>query len=108
MKLNYDAATDSLYIHLADRPSVDSDEVADGVVLDYDAAGALVGRRAAGLGRARGACFIGGDQDTRWPRPASRGGAETPSALVAAVITGRCRSSRAAGTAVRREHCRRS
>ena len=43
MKLNYDAATDSLYIHLAERPSVNSDEVVDGVVLDYDAAGALVG-----------------------------------------------------------------
>ena len=43
MKLDYDAATDSLYIHLVERPSVDSDEVADGVVLDYDAAGALVG-----------------------------------------------------------------
>lgn len=43
MRLNYDAATDSLYIHLAERPSVDSDEVADGVVLDYDAQGALVG-----------------------------------------------------------------
>lgn len=43
MRLNYDPATDSLYIHLADRPSVESDEVADGVVLDYDADGALVG-----------------------------------------------------------------
>ena len=43
MKLNYDPATDSLYIHLTESPSVDSDEVADGVVLDYDAAGALVG-----------------------------------------------------------------
>lgn len=43
MRINYDAATDSLYIHLAERPSVDSDEVVDGVVLDYDAAGALVG-----------------------------------------------------------------
>ena len=43
MKLNYDAATDSLYIHLAERPSVDSDEVVDGVVLDFDATGALVG-----------------------------------------------------------------
>ncbi len=43
MRLNYDAATDSLYIHLADRPSVDSDKVSDGVVLDYDAAGDLVG-----------------------------------------------------------------
>lgn len=43
MKLSYDAATDSLYIHLADRPAVDSDEVVAGVVLDYDATGALVG-----------------------------------------------------------------
>ena len=43
MKLSYDAATDSLYIHLSERVSVDSDEVAEGVVLDYDATGALVG-----------------------------------------------------------------
>jgi len=43
MKLHYDAATDSLYIDLSERPSVDSDEVADGVVLDFDAAGRLVG-----------------------------------------------------------------
>jgi uncharacterized protein YuzE len=43
VRLNYDAATDLLYIHLAERPSVDSDEVAAGVVLDFDAAGALVG-----------------------------------------------------------------
>ena len=43
MRLNYDPTTDSLYIHLSERPSVDSDEVADGVVLDYDAQGALVG-----------------------------------------------------------------
>ena len=32
-----------LDIHLADRPSVESDEVNDGVVLDFDANGALVG-----------------------------------------------------------------
>jgi len=43
MKISYDQATDSLYIHLADRASVDSDEVNDGVVLDFDANGALVG-----------------------------------------------------------------
>lgn len=43
MKLHYDAETDSLYIGLADRPSVASDEVSDGVVLDFDAAGQLVG-----------------------------------------------------------------
>ena len=43
MKISYDKATDSLYIHLADRASVESDEVKDGVVLDFDATGALVG-----------------------------------------------------------------
>ena len=43
MKIAYDQATDSLYIHLADRASVDSDEVREGIVLDYDANGALVG-----------------------------------------------------------------
>jgi uncharacterized protein YuzE len=43
MKINDDKATNSLYIHLADRLSVESDEVNDGVVLDFDANGALVG-----------------------------------------------------------------
>ncbi len=43
MKISYDPATDSLYIHLADRVSVESDEVQDGVVLDFDTNGALVG-----------------------------------------------------------------
>jgi len=42
MRLNYDAATDSLYIHLAERPSVDSDEVVDGVVLDFDGSGGMI------------------------------------------------------------------
>ena len=43
MNISYDQTTDSLYIHLADRASVESDEVQDGVVLDFDARGALVG-----------------------------------------------------------------
>lgn len=43
MKLKYHADTDSLYIDLSDRPSADSKEVAPGVVLDFDEAGALVG-----------------------------------------------------------------
>lgn len=43
MNISYDQNTDSLYIHLADRASVESDEVQDGVVLDFDASGALVG-----------------------------------------------------------------
>ena len=43
MKLRYDQATDSLYIHLSDRASVESGEVQDGVVLDVDADGPLLG-----------------------------------------------------------------
>jgi uncharacterized protein YuzE len=43
MKVNYHPDTDSLYIDLSERPSVDSREVSAGIVLDYDAAGDLVG-----------------------------------------------------------------
>ncbi len=43
MKLNYDLATDSLYIHLSDTISTDSNEVVEGVVLDFAADGSLVG-----------------------------------------------------------------
>ncbi len=43
MKLNYYADTDSLYIDLSERPSVESREVTEGIVLDYDAEGNLVG-----------------------------------------------------------------
>ena len=43
MKVNYCPETDSLYIDLSSKPSVDSREVSDGVVLDYDAEGNLVG-----------------------------------------------------------------
>ena len=43
MKLNYYAETDSLYIDLSERPSVESKEISEGVLLDYDAAGNLVG-----------------------------------------------------------------
>jgi uncharacterized protein YuzE len=43
MRLAYDPATDSLYIHLSERTSVDSNEITEGVVLDFDADGILVG-----------------------------------------------------------------
>lgn len=43
MKLHYHPETDSLYIDLSDKASVDTREVAPGVVLDFDAAGNLVG-----------------------------------------------------------------
>jgi uncharacterized protein YuzE len=43
MKLNYYSDTDSLYIDLSEKPSVESREISEGIVLDYDAAGNLVG-----------------------------------------------------------------
>lgn len=43
MRLSYEWEIDSLYIHLKDAPGADATEVADGVVLDFDAAGQLVG-----------------------------------------------------------------
>lgn len=42
MKLNYYPETDSLYI-LLEQASVESREISEGVVLDYDADGNLVG-----------------------------------------------------------------
>ena len=43
MKLNYHPETDSLYIDLSERTSVESREISTGVVLDYDATGNVVG-----------------------------------------------------------------
>jgi len=43
MKLSYYPDTDSLYIDLLEVPSVESREISEGVVLDYDAAGHVVG-----------------------------------------------------------------
>ncbi|GAG40698.1 unnamed protein product [marine sediment metagenome] len=43
MKLNYYPETDSLYIDLSSRPSKESVEISEGIVLDYDAAGNITG-----------------------------------------------------------------
>ncbi len=43
MKLHYDRETDSLYIDLNSRPSVDSREIQEGLVIDLDAKGRVVG-----------------------------------------------------------------
>ncbi len=43
MKLNYYSDTDSLYIDLSEKTSVESKEISEGVVLDYDESGNLVG-----------------------------------------------------------------
>ena len=43
MKLNYYPETDSLYINLSEKTSVESVEISEGVVLDYDTEGNLAG-----------------------------------------------------------------
>ena len=43
MKLNYYPDTDSLYIDLSEKTSTDSREISEGVVVDYDRDGNIVG-----------------------------------------------------------------
>ena len=43
MRLNYYPETDSLYINLSEQPSVESQEISEGILLDYDGEGRLVG-----------------------------------------------------------------
>ena len=43
MKLNYYPETDSLYIDLSEQPSAESKEITEGILLDYDVKGNLVG-----------------------------------------------------------------
>ena len=43
MRLSYHADTDSLYIHLVERPGVEAQEVAPGIVVDFDDDGKPLG-----------------------------------------------------------------
>lgn len=43
MKFNYYQETDSLYIELSPKTSSDSKEIANGVVIDFDEKGNIVG-----------------------------------------------------------------
>jgi uncharacterized protein YuzE len=42
VKVTYDSEADALYVRFAETTIVDSDEVADGVVLDFDSDGKIV------------------------------------------------------------------
>jgi len=42
MRTVYDSDADALYVRFADAPVVESEDVADGVVLDFDAEGRIV------------------------------------------------------------------
>jgi uncharacterized protein YuzE len=43
MRVRVDRAADAVYLNLTDRPIKDSEEVAAGIVVDYDAEGRIVG-----------------------------------------------------------------
>ena len=43
MRVRVDAGADAVYLNLTDRPIQQSQEVADGIVVDYDAEGRIVG-----------------------------------------------------------------
>ena len=43
VRLNYDAQTNAAYLRFSGEPVVESEEVAPGVVLDYNAEGLIVG-----------------------------------------------------------------
>ena len=43
MKLKYYKDTDSLYIDLSSKPSSESKEISEGIVLDFDSEGNIVG-----------------------------------------------------------------
>jgi uncharacterized protein YuzE len=43
MRVRVDHGADAVYVNLTDRPIRDSAEVADGIVVDYDAEGRIVG-----------------------------------------------------------------
>lgn len=43
MRVRVDHGADAIYVNLTDRPIKDSAEVADGIVVDYDAEGRIVG-----------------------------------------------------------------
>lgn len=43
MRLNYYPETDSLYIDLFSKSSTESREISEGVIIDYDAEGNIVG-----------------------------------------------------------------
>jgi uncharacterized protein YuzE len=43
MKLHYYKDTDSLYIDLSSKVSAHSEEISDGLIIDYDDSGSIVG-----------------------------------------------------------------
>lgn len=49
MKFKYYPDTDTLYIEIKEIPSVESEEISEGIVLDYDKDGNIVGIEIEGI-----------------------------------------------------------
>ena len=43
MKISYYSETDTFYIELKEVPSIESEELAEGIVVDYDENGEIIG-----------------------------------------------------------------
>jgi len=43
MRVRVDHGADAVYLNLTDRPIMESEEVADGIIVDYDEQGRIVG-----------------------------------------------------------------
>jgi YD repeat-containing protein len=43
MRVRVDQGADAVYVNLTDRPIKESEEVADGIIVDYDDQGRIVG-----------------------------------------------------------------
>jgi len=43
MRVRVDHGADAVYLNLTDRPIKESEEIVDGIVVDYDAEGRIVG-----------------------------------------------------------------
>ena len=43
MRVHYDTSADAFYVRFDERPYASSDEVEEGVILDYDKQGKLIG-----------------------------------------------------------------
>lgn len=43
MRMRVNHGADAVYLNLTDRPIRDSEEVADGIIVDYDAEGHIIG-----------------------------------------------------------------
>jgi uncharacterized protein YuzE len=62
MRLNLDRASDTLYVRVSDAPIEESEELAPGIVADYDAEGKLVALEVLDVSQREGAAELLGQR----------------------------------------------